>query len=178
MTLNLNSSNDLVDQHTRYMDLLEEMDPSTFAERNNRLKHLPNILDQLIFLDGYIVEAGVWKGDLYKIFQKYFGKNRCKGFDIEKYIDDPSIIYGDFRKIKDLHPFKSSVFVNGLGTWKNNKLSKIAGLDYAIKNLIVGGYYFDTHYFFEPVIEKTKLFKKVNIKNNNLFVVYQKVSHD
>lgn len=173
MKLNLNSNIDLVDQNTRYMDDIEIYDPNTFKERNSRLVNLPEILKRLEFPSGFIVEAGVWKGDVYKILQGYFGKDRCVGFDIEQYIDDPSIIYGDFRLIKDQHNYTSSLFVNGLGTWKNNKSSKQAGVEYANNNVVLGGYYFDTHYFFEPEIEKTDKFKY--IETNQLFVIYQRV---
>lgn len=175
MKLNLNSNIDLVDQDPRYMDIIEAYDPNTFKERDSRLFQLPVILDQLQVLDGYVIEAGVWKGTLYSRFQKYFGKDRCIGFDIEKYIDDTSIIYGDFRITKDQHPYPCSLFMNGLGTWNHNRLSKTAGVDYANKNLVMGGYYLDTHYFFNPLIETTGNFEKVTVNNNDLFVIYKKV---
>jgi hypothetical protein len=176
MKIDLNSKIDLVDQYTRYMDLLEKYDANTFKERNSKLHLIPAILERLVLPDGYIIEAGVWKGDLYKIFQNYYGKDRCIGFDIEQYINDTSIIYGDFRLIKNKHKYQCSLFVNGLGTWKNNKSSKQAGVDYANENLMLGGYYFDTHYLFEPEIEKTKNFEYIEI--NQLFVVYKKIKND
>ena len=88
MKLNFKSHKDLVDQNTRYMDILYQEEKELFDRKKTYLGRIPKLLDTLEIPTGYIIEAGVWKGDIYKIFQSYFGKENCIGFDIEKYIDD------------------------------------------------------------------------------------------
>ena len=86
MKLNFDSNIDFVDQNTRYMDILYNEKKESFDNKQQRLNQVVSLLPSLDIPLGYIIEAGVWTGDIYKIFQTYFGKERCIGFDIEQYI--------------------------------------------------------------------------------------------
>lgn len=144
MKLNFDSEIDFVDQHSRYMDILYKDNPKVFDNWAEWIKlNLKNILSKYDLPDGKIVQAGTWNGDMYFVLQEIFGKHNCIGFDIEKYIDDESIIYGDFKLIHKDHNIPCSLFYNGLGNWKHNKNSKQAGLDYALNNLVPNGLYID-----------------------------------
>lgn len=175
MKLNFKSSKDFVDQNSRYMDILYQTEKELFDNKKKYLGKINNLLNTLEIPNGYIIEAGVWQGDIYKIFQTYFGHHRCIGFDIEKYINDSSIIYGDFRKIHTQYNFKCSLFFNGLGAWKYNRSSKQSGLDYATKNLVIGGYYLDTNINNDSHTMPPACFDKV-ITDNKFFLVYKKVT--
>jgi hypothetical protein len=172
MKLNFKSHKDLVDQNTRYMDILYQEEKELFDRKKTYLGRIPKLLDTLEIPTGYIIEAGVWKGDIYKIFQSYFGKENCIGFDIEKYIDDDSIIYGDFRNIHGNYNTQCSLFFNGLGSWTNNYSSKLSGLEYAINNLVINGYYFDTNI---PSDRKPPVTDCLEYQLTNFFNIYRKI---
>ena len=144
--LDFNNNIDLIDQCSRYMDLLvnNEEGKTYFDQWAMWIgQNLNIILSNYVIPNGKIIQAGTWNGNVYFELQKIFKKERCIGFDIEKYINDDSIIYGDFRKIHKQYPYTCALFYNGLGSWEYNKKSKSAGLEYAIKNLVPGGLYLD-----------------------------------
>ena len=172
MKLNFDSNIDFVDQNTRYMDILYNEKKELFDNKQQRLNQVVSLLPSLDIPLGYIIEAGVWTGDIYKIFQTYFGKERCIGFDIEQYIDDESLIYGDFRNIHSNYNMDCSLFFNGLGSWRNNYSSKLSGLEYAVTNLVINGYYLDTNIpedFQFPVPDC------LEYQSTNFFNIYRKI---
>ena len=120
---------------------------------------------------GKVVQAGTWNGDMYFVLQEIFGKETCIGFDIEKYINDTSIIYGDFRKIYKDYPIPCCIFYNGLGSWKCNKTSKQAGLDYAIKNLVSGGLYLDVIHKDNTILKDIPELEYCNTYDNKLIIL-------
>lgn len=148
--LNIESTVDYVDQNIRYMDsLCQNKNQRIYFD--NWISHCKEVIDLFCDVsqipDGKIVYAGVWEGEIYRKFQDIFSpEERVIGFDITKYSNDTNVIYGDFRKIAHEYQYPCSVFFNGLGHWGRNTSSKQAGLDYAIKNLVPDGLYFDNYH--------------------------------
>ena len=149
MALDFNSGVDFVDQNTRFMDDLyynSESGKAWFDNWQDWLDtNLSTALSNYTIPAGKVVEAGVFDGRLYSLFQSIFGADRCVGFDIVSYFDDTSgtVIYGDIRQIHADHPMDIAVIYSGLGTWEHQKTSKEAGLQYAINNLVTGGLYLE-----------------------------------
>jgi len=141
---NLQNIKNIIDIDKRYMDKLYKYEPDVFNKWAMWIKtNLANLLKTYNIPSGKIVQVGTWNGDFYFELQKIFGTERCIGFDIAQYIDDPSIIYGDFREIKNNYSIPCALFYNGLGSWKHNVESKTAGLLWAKENLVSGGLYLD-----------------------------------
>jgi hypothetical protein len=172
MKLDKTNNVDFVDQNSRYMDLLYEDNPVIFNNWaiwiNEKLK---DVLSEYNIPSGNVVQAGTWNGDMYFVLQEIFGKETCIGFDIEKYLDDTSIIYGDFRKIYKDHSVPCCLFYNGLGSWKYNRTSKQAGLDYAIKNLIPGGLYLDVIHKDNTILKDIPELSYCNTYDNKLIIL-------
>lgn len=171
-TMNLDGSLDFVDQDPRYMDILvsNKQGEIFFNNWTNWVdKHFQNVILTYNVPFGKVVQAGTWRGAVYFKLQEIFGKDRCIGFDIEKYIDDDTIIYGDFRKISNNYVYECALFYNALGSWKYNFTSKQSGLDYAIKNLVPGGLYIDNENF-EFLIEN-KNFDQYKIYDKRMIVM-------
>ena len=146
-SISWNKNVDIVDDNRYYMNELMQ-DPEaemTLNKWRDWVEHnLPEILFQYLIPEGKIIQAGVWNGDFYTILKEIFGGDRCIGFDIVKYIEDDSVIYSDFRDLKDEHQFPCALFYNGMGNWLYNKKSKTSGLEYAKRNLVQGGLYLDS----------------------------------
>lgn len=146
-SISWNKEVDIIDDNLYYMN--ELMQDPVAEETLNKWKNwvednLGKILSQYTIPDGTIIQAGVWNGDFYSVLKDIFGKERCVGFDIVKYIEDDSVIYSDFRDLKDEYQFPCALFYNGMGNWLYNKKSKTSGLEYAKRNLIQGGLYLDS----------------------------------
>lgn len=172
MKLDFSSKKDFVDQNTRYMDLLYDQEPEIFDKWAEWIKtYLKSILSEYHIPKGTVVQAGTWNGDMYFTLQEIFGKENCVGFDIEKYIDDSSIVYGDFRKIHKEFPMQVSVFYNGLGSWKHNKESKQAGLEYALNNLIPGGLYLDVIHGDHTILKNIPQLEHCNTYDDRLIIL-------
>jgi hypothetical protein len=172
MKLDPTSNIDFVDQNSRYMDLLYKDNPIIFDNWAIWIKeNLKSILSKYNIPSGNIVQAGTWNGDMYFTLQDIFGKENCIGFDIENYIDDDSIIYGDFRKIHKEHPISCSLFYNGLGSWKCNTISKQAGLDYAIQNLVPNGLYLDVIHKDNNILKDIPNLEYCNTYDNKLIIL-------
>jgi len=172
MKLDTNSNIDFVDQSTRYMDFLYKEESLIFDKWALWIKeNLETTLSTYTIPTGKVVQAGTWNGDMYFVLQKIFGKDCCIGFDIEQYINDSSIIYGDFRKIYNDHPISCCLFYNGLGSWKCNKTSKQAGLDYAIKNLVSGGLYLDVIHKDNTILKDIPELEYCNTYDNKLIIL-------
>lgn len=171
---NWDLSKDIIDQDIRYMDTINK-NPDIkrlFDNWAHWVKtNLENILASYAIPKGFIIQAGTWNGDFYNELKKIFGNKRCIGFDIENYIDDPSIIYGDFRKINSSYPFECAVFYNGLGSWDYNKKSKQAGLEYAIKNLVKGGLYLDVIHQNTNILKDIPSLKYCNTYDKKLIIL-------
>ena len=143
-----NSSVDYVDQNTRYMDILNQHPRQIqFFENWTEyvIRSVKHYCSNYIIPNGKIIYAGVWKGEIYRVFQTLY-EDRVMGFDIEKYANDTDVIYGDFRKISKRYQQPCAIFFNGLGHWARNKKSKQAGLKFAVDNLVEGGLYFDNYH--------------------------------
>ena len=172
MKLNTTNNIDFVDQHPRYMDLLYKETPVIFDKWAIWIKtNVELILSEYNIPPGNVVQAGTWNGDMYFTLQQIFGKELCKGFDIEKYIDDSSIIYGDFRKIHNDYPIPCCLFYNGLGSWKCNKKSKQAGLEFAVQNLIPGGLYLDVIHGDNNILKNIPQLEYCNTYDNRLIIL-------
>lgn len=146
--LDLNSSIDYVDQNARYMDALNQHPRQIqFFENWTQyvIRAVKHYCSKHTVPNGKIIYAGVWKGEIYRVFQTLY-EGRVIGFDIEKYSNDTDVIYGDFRKISKRHQQACAIFFNGLGHWDRNKKSKQAGLNFAVSNLVEGGLYFDNYH--------------------------------
>jgi hypothetical protein len=170
--LDYNSDIDFVDQDIRYMDLLYYDDTRLFENWFIWIKeNLYNILKTYEISDKKIIQAGTWNGLVYNEFKNIFGSERCVGFDIETYVADDSIIYGDFRKIQHNFNMECSLFYNGLGSWKKNKTSKQAGLDYALRNLVPGGLYLDVTHQDNSILLDIPELKYCNTYDNKLIIL-------
>ena len=122
---------------------------------------------------GKVCEAGVWKADIYNKLKNAFGADRCIGFDSYDYLDtsDDSVTIGDFRSIHSDHDQDISLFWNNQGGWDTNGSLKLAGLNYAYRNLVSGGYYIDLMFFDDhPSLDAYPNFVDVS---DNLFRIYR-----
>ena len=144
MPLDFDSEVDFVDQNVRYMDELYSLEGTRFdAWRDWIRANLEDALSSYTSPAGKVIQAGTWNGDFYNELKRIYGNDRCVGFDIVEYIEDDTIIHGDFRTIHSANNMDCAIFYNGLGTWENNVTSKQAGLTYALANLAPGGIYLE-----------------------------------
>ncbi len=170
--LDFTSNIDYVDQNPSYMDELYDINPEFFEKWFVWIKtNLHKILKMYNVPEGDIIQAGTWNGIVYDEFKKIFGTDRCKGFDIVKYINDNSIIYGDFRKTSLDYNGKCALFYNGLGAWDKNKNSKEAGLEFAKKNLVPGGLYLDVIHHDNSILLDIPELKYCNTYDNKLIIL-------
>tara|TARA_B110000977_G_scaffold97441_1_gene128361 strand:- start:552 stop:1073 length:522 start_codon:yes stop_codon:yes gene_type:complete len=144
MPLNFDSDVDFVDQDVRYMDELYSLQTARFDAWKDWVEtNLETSLNTYTIPTGNVVQAGTWNGDVYNELKRIYGIDRCVGFDIVEYIEDDTIIHGDFRTIHSANNMDCAIFYNGLGVWEHNATSKQAGLDYAIANLVTNGLYLE-----------------------------------
>lgn len=176
MALNFNSSVDFVDQDIKYM-LEIEVNPD-YLERNSifKLNNEPQTtLKSLgVLPKGKVVEIGVFRKKVFNVLKELYGEENCFGVDFYPYEDDPNIVIGDWRTIHTDYNMDVALFWNGMGSWLNNKTSKQAGLDYAINNIVTGGFYIDLNYMMElnePVIHESLA---LHPANGPIFRIYQK----
>ena len=177
MTLNYSSDVDFIDQSASYMTDVEADNPSAFEARKSEFIDSTKIEDMLDSLTvpatGKICEAGVWKADVYNKLKSTFGAEKCIGFDSYDYLDTPddSITIGDFRSIHSDHDQDISLFWNNQGGWDTNSSLKLAGLNYAYKNLVSGGYYIDLKFFEgSPSLDSYPNFTDIS---DNIFRIYR-----
>ena len=155
MALDYNSDVDFPDQDSAYMNTLEVDYAEEFAARKSWLIDSLLIEYDLDVLsvpsNGKIVEIGIWKGHVYEKLKTKYTAERCIGFDIHDYLnnDDSSVVIGDFRTINSSYDQDVALVYNGCGGWDTNSSSKQAGLDYAYRNLVSGGYYIDLAFFWQ-----------------------------
>jgi hypothetical protein len=181
--IDLNSDIDLVDQNPRYMEICEkEAEPNSWFTTHRKTfiyetDCLNKSLDIIGYKGGTVIEAGVYKAFLFDQLCERYGSENCYGFDIYPYVQRPNLIIGDFRQLPSKYNFKTEIFFNSFGPWTTLGSSKRAGLDYAKKNLITGGFYFDFK-IFESTMPNMKAegFRKVPKAwaLDSVFAVYQK----
>lgn len=92
---------------------------------------------------GVIMEMGVYKGDSFALLTNLFGADRVRGIELVKYIDEPRILNIDVRSLTSEHDMPLAIAWNDVSNWKGSPRSKMAALNYARKNLVLGGLYID-----------------------------------
>lgn len=156
--LSWNKKLDVVDEMKDYMNELmqnEESDRLFNSYLGWLQTNLKNILSTIEYPNGMFVYAGAWNKDFVDVFVNSVKHNNFVAFDIFQYYKNDYTKIIDIREISPDHEynFACSVFYNGLGSWIHNKGSKIAGYEYAKRNLVKGGLYIDNRYFFESNID-------------------------
>ncbi|MCB0379439.1 MAG: hypothetical protein KDD33_13175 [Bdellovibrionales bacterium] len=91
---------------------------------------------------GAIVELGVFMGDSAQILKDSFGSHRYMGVEFFDYNFVEGIIFTDVRKLADLE-HKAALVWNDLSSWQGSPRSRMAGFQWAKRNLQSGGLYID-----------------------------------
>ena len=176
MALNYISSVDFIDQDIKCM-LEIEVTPDyrkklSFFELNDEPRTTLKSLGTLP--EGKVVEIGVFRKKIFNVLKELYGEENCFGVDFYPYEDDPNIVIGDWRNIHTDYNMDVALFFNGMGSWLNNKTTKQAGLDYAVNNLVTGGFYIDSQFMMElnePIIHESLA---LHPASGPMFRIYQK----
>jgi hypothetical protein len=176
MALNYISSVDFIDQDIKCM-LEIEVTPDyrkklSFFELNDEPRTTLKSLGTLP--EGKVVEIGVFRKKIFNVLKELYGEENCFGVDFYPYEDDPNIVIGDWRTIHTDYNMDVALFFNGMGSWLNNKTTKQAGLDYAVNNLVTGGFYIDSQFMMElnePIIHESLA---LHPASGPMFRIYQK----
>ena len=176
MALNYISGVDFIDQDIKCM-LEIEVTPGyreklSVFELNDEPRTTLKSLGTLP--EGKVVEIGVFRKKIFNVLKELYGEENCFGVDFYPYEDDPNIVIGDWRTIHTDYNMDVALFFNGMGSWRNNKTTKQAGLDYAVNNLVTGGFYIDFNYMMklnEPVIHESLA---LHPASGPMFRIYQK----
>lgn len=153
-----NSQIDVVDEKKDYMYelMLNEESDRLFGSYLEWLQNnLKNTLSTIQYPVERFVYAGAWNKDFVEVFVDSVLHTELIAFDIFKYYPNNYTKIIDMREIDDQHEYNYScgVFYNGLGSWIHNRGSKLAGYEYAKRNLVQGGLYIDNRYFFESNVD-------------------------
>ena len=156
--LSWNNKIDVVDEKINYMySLIEEDGYDNFF--HSYLKWLQENLKDILSTIDYpldrLVYAGAWNKEFVDVFVDSVKHKELIAFDIFQYYQNDYTKIIDIRTIDEYHEFNypCSVFYNGLGSWIHNRGSKLAGYEYAKRNLLKGGLYIDNRFFFESDID-------------------------
>lgn len=156
--LSWNDRIDVVDEQVDYMNAMmqEEGSDRWFGSYLNWLQtNLKAVLSTIEYPMDRFVYAGAWNKDFVDVFVDSVRHTELIAFDIFEYYQNNYTKIIDIREIDDLHEYNYScgVFYNGLGSWIHNRGSKLAGYEYAKRNLVQGGLYIDNRFFFESSID-------------------------
>ena len=128
---------DKVDQELNYLSSPSE----TLLEKQAKFaKFLNDQVFNMKLPKGYVVELGVWKCDTYKLFEKQYGPQRCKGYDIYNYTNRKDLHIEDVRKISQKESYPIALGRNHASSWQDSFMSRYAGLEFLVKNTVVGGF--------------------------------------
>lgn len=156
--LSWNDEIDVVDEKIDYMNSLIQEDGYDNFFHSYLIWLQENLKDILLPIDypsDRLIYAGAWNKDFVDVFVDSVRHTELVAFDIFEYYKNNYTKIIDMREIDDRHEYNYScgVFYNGLGSWIHNRGSKLAGYEYAKRNLLKGGLYIDNRFFFESNID-------------------------
>lgn len=129
---------DKIDKNKNYLD------GHSFATWHAEIHpYIQNKLPQQVPANGKIVELGVFKGESSAVLKSVFGTDRYMGVDLNPYAQIEGVIQADVRELADLGGEKAALVWNDVSTWKGSPRSRLAGLNWAKRNLVKGGVYID-----------------------------------
>jgi hypothetical protein len=99
---------------------------------------------------------------------KYFGYDRCIGYDLFNPKKHPSVIIKDCEELSDADNLDLAFCHNDIGSfWKTPEL-KLHCQEWAAKNIIKGGYFLGNNNYNRPRIELEKRMKEFGFQNYQL----------
>ena len=111
------------------------------TERTQWLSFFKNIFTQYSIPEkGFFIMLGSFDCEVLDSWCDLFGSQRCIGYDIENPKKHPNVRVQDIRSIES-ESIPSALVWNDCGYWFLNPQTNLSGLKFAIKNVIVGGFY-------------------------------------
>jgi len=127
--------------------------------------------------EGIIVEYGVgYSINLEKIKADYYPEKDILGFDIKNFSGRPWVKDLDVRNICSYKEFKKPIAlaINELPNWHESYITKQAGYDHAMNNLVVGGIYIEARqinpefYDYPRHVYENDTLKKIYVQSGHI----------
>ena len=132
-------SRDLIDRYPRYVTGRDMSPWETTVWAFLQEFVLPLALPE----EGCVLELGTARGINFSRLADHYGLERCVGFDVANYGNHPRVREIDVRTLGREDDFPLALAWNDLSDWEQSPRSKAAGLKFAARNLVPGGYYMD-----------------------------------
>ena len=99
---------------------------------------------------------------------KYFGYDRCIGYDLHNPTNHPNVIIKDCMKLTEEDKLDIAFCHNDLGNYKTTPKLKEHAQKWAVKNLVSGGYFLSNNNFNRAKINNIEIMKNNNCEISQL----------
>lgn len=118
--------------------------------------------------EGYIVVLGTHNCIALQKLCNFFGKERVIGYDLHNPKNHPNVKIKDCNKLNDNDNVPIAFFHNDLGSFSTTPKLKLHGYNWALKNIINGGYILGNNNLNRAKVKIEELLKENNFENTYL----------